>query len=181
MSLQLCAIPVCMLAGTHRFLVYADFQVAYIHGVLIDFLFLTVPFLVVTIIAADQVGGLTVYTLTSLIVQLLASLMQLKHLFAAQNDEMRTCRFFDPRTCRSLRQRSDFCGCCADEEDQAMRMPDDIISIMVTNLELERAQSKAKAKAEAQASKDVLSFKEKHRLEALPAEIDRLDRDNAND
>lgn len=39
--------------------------------------------------------------------------------------------------------------------------------------------TKSKAKAEAQASKDVLSFKEKHRLEALPAEIDRLEQEIA--
>ncbi|WOI33941.1 ATP-binding cassette domain-containing protein [Tritonibacter scottomollicae] len=39
--------------------------------------------------------------------------------------------------------------------------------------------TKSKAKAEAQASKDLLSFKEKHRLEALPAEIDRLEQEIA--
>jgi len=39
--------------------------------------------------------------------------------------------------------------------------------------------TKSKAKAEAQASKDVLSFKEKHRLEVLPAEIDRLEQEIA--
>ncbi|MFP3382719.1 ABC-F family ATP-binding cassette domain-containing protein [Tritonibacter sp. SIMBA_163] len=39
--------------------------------------------------------------------------------------------------------------------------------------------TKSKAKAEAQTSKEVLSFKEKHRLEALPAEIDRLEQEIA--
>jgi len=39
--------------------------------------------------------------------------------------------------------------------------------------------AKSKAKAEAQAPQDVLSFKEKHRLEALPAEIDRLEQEIA--
>ncbi|NIZ15771.1 ABC-F family ATP-binding cassette domain-containing protein, partial [Phaeobacter sp. HF9A] len=39
--------------------------------------------------------------------------------------------------------------------------------------------AKPKPKAEAPPQKDVLSFKEKHRLEALPAEIDRLEKEIA--
>ena len=83
MTLQVYAIPVCLLAGTFRFLPFGDFQAQFFHGVLIELFTVTFPYIAVICVHASERKGMFFFGLFGVIVHVTSFFFSLKHVHAA--------------------------------------------------------------------------------------------------
>jgi len=90
---------------------FKDFQAQFFQGVIIEVVTVTIPYALLTAVYCSQRGGISFVALVGVTVHLANLLIGSKHIFSAQIDEERACRFLDPRTCFKLREK---CKCtCA--------------------------------------------------------------------
>ena len=117
--------PLCTVAGTFRFLPFDDFKAQFFHGVLIELFLEVIPFAIIIILYCSERGGFFLIGLVALIQTILSLLITIKHVHSAQNDENRSCRLTDPRTCFRLRERTQWMNCrclryIPDEDDDTV-------------------------------------------------------------
>ena len=124
MELQVLAVPLCLLSGLFRFLPFEDFQAQVNHGLLIEFITVTLPFIIIVITHCAQRGSIFMFATLGLVIHLTCLMLNLKHLHSVTTEEStRMCTLVDLRTCFKLRERIQSCRCCGqeDEEQQAAK------------------------------------------------------------
>ena len=111
-KLQKLALPLCLFAGTTRYLPYFDFPAQVNTGIIIEVITITVPFLTIAALYSSyQEDGVDFVILIGIMTHIAELLLSLKHIHNNSLEQNRPCILLDQRTCFKLRN-SFQCCCC---------------------------------------------------------------------